>query len=57
MIDKLLQALKADRIDMSTLASMLAIPIDELANLLFKVAVIVGGGSTSNSKRPDLKLV
>lgn len=57
MIDKLLHALKTDKIDMNTLASMLSIPIDELANLLFKVAVIVGGGASSRGKRPNLKLV
>jgi len=57
VIDKLLLSLRNDRIDINKLASMLAIPLDELANLLFKVSVIVGGGASSSGKRPDLKIV
>lgn len=57
VIEKLLNVLKLDGIDLNKLASMLFIPIDELANLLFNVAVFTGGGSTTNGKKPDLKLV
>lgn len=59
IIDKLLNVLKTEKIDLLQLASILSIPIDELANLLFKVAVFEGGSNGSNSgfKRPDLKIV
>lgn len=59
IIDKLLSVLKSDHIDLPKLGSILSIPIDELANLLFKVALLEGGASSSGSvsKRPDLKIV
>lgn len=57
VIDKLLDALKSDGIDMNKLSTLLSIPIDELSNLLFKVAVISGGGLVSRRKHPNLKIV
>lgn len=57
IIDKLLSVLKSDSVDLNKLGSILSIPIDELANLLFKVALIEGGGTSSGGKRPNLKLV
>ncbi|NIG74062.1 ImmA/IrrE family metallo-endopeptidase [Klebsiella sp. Ap-873] len=57
IFDKLLSALKSEDIDFNKLATILAVPIDELSNLLFKMAVIDGGGISSQGKRPDLKLV
>lgn len=57
IIDKLLHALKTDQVDLNRLSGMLSMPIEELANLLFKVAVITGGGSSSSGTRPNLKLV
>lgn len=57
IIDKLLAALKSDNIDLNKLSTIISIPIDELANLLFKVSVIEGGGTSTGRRSPDLKLV
>ncbi|MFJ7171673.1 ImmA/IrrE family metallo-endopeptidase [Citrobacter freundii] len=59
ILDKLLNVLKSEGIDLPKLGNILSMPLDELANLLFKVAVLDGGGSSSgcSGKRPDLRIV
>ena len=57
LIEKLLGYLKQDGFSLGDIAKTLAIPVEELSNLLFKVALIKGDGVVGAKRTPDLKLV
>ncbi|EOF8198301.1 helix-turn-helix domain-containing protein [Yersinia enterocolitica] len=57
LIEKLLNTLKQDGISLGNIARELSLPVEELSNLLFKVALIKGDGFSVERKKPTLKLV
>lgn len=58
LISKLLSSLKEEGTSIKTLASHLSLPLEEVANLLFKVGLINGSDNpTTVSRRPNLRLV
>lgn len=57
IIDKVLSMLQSEGVTLPVISKNLNIPLDELSSLLFGVATISGGGYSSPTRPPSLRLV
>ncbi|MEM8275245.1 XRE family transcriptional regulator, partial [Morganella morganii] len=56
LVDKMLTALSLDKIGLTALSEKVSLPVEELSNLLFKVAVINGGNDSNKKNKSSANL-